>query len=179
MSPSPVTSFVTLKAPSIYKSLGSESVELEDYVGKNVNEVKAILEVKYELKVTVEKKDVTTAVDDPNAIIEQSIPAGTKVKKGDKITLYVANQVDTFPNIVGEGWTKDEVDAFCTRYELKCTYKEQETTRYEPGTIFEQSIRAGSRITKGTNLTLTVAVKPKPSPSPSTSPTTTPEEQEG
>ena len=162
---------------TIYKSLGSETVELEDYVGKNSNEVKAILEVKYELEVTIEKKDVTTAVEDPDAIIEQSLPAGTKVKKGDKITLYVANQVDTFPNM--QGWTRDEVDAFCTKYELKCKYVEEENTTYEEGTIYEQSIRAGSSITKGTNLTLTVAVKPKVKPTPSTSPTTTPEEVEG
>ena len=157
---------------TIYKSLGSETVELEDYVGKNVNEVKAVLEVKYELEVTVEKKDVTTAVEDPNAIIEQSIPAGTKVKKGDKITLYVANQVDTFPDIVKEGWSKDEVDAFCTKYELKCVYNEEETDMYSPGTIYQQSRRAGSSITKGSTLTVTIAVKPKASPSPS--PTTTP-----
>ena len=162
---------------TIYKSLGSETVELEDYVGKNSNEIKAVLEVKYELEVTIEKKDVTTAVDDPDAIIEQSLPAGTKVKKGDKITLYVANQVDTFPNM--QGWTKDEVDAFCTKYELKCKYVEEENTTYEEGTIYEQSIRAGSSITKGTNLTLTVAVKPKTKPTPSTTPTTTPEEVEG
>ena len=45
--------------------------------------------------------------------------------------------------------------------------------------IYEQSIRAGSSITKGTNLTLTVAVKPKAKPTPSTTPTTTPEEVEG
>ena len=160
---------------TIYKSLGSETVELEDYVGKNSNEIKAVLEVKYELEVTIEKKDVTTAVDDPDAIIEQSLPAGTKVKKGDKITLYVANQVDTFPNM--QGWTKDEVDAFCTKYELKCKYVEEENTTYEEGTIYEQSIRAGSSITKGTNLTLTVAVKPKPSPSPSTTPDPSPEEE--
>ena len=83
--------------------------------------------------------------------------------------MYVANQVDTFPNM--QGWTKDEVDAFCTKYELKCKYVE--------GTIYEQSIRAGSSITKGTNLTLTVAVKPKAKPTPSTTPTTTPEEVEG
>ena len=162
---------------TIYKSLGSETVELEDYVGKNSNEVKAVLEVKYELEVTIEKKDVTTAVEDPNAIIEQSIPAGTKVKKGDKITLYVANQVDTFPNM--QGWTRDEVDAFCTKYELKCKYVEEENTTYDEGVIYEQSIRAGSSITKGTNLTLTVAVKPKAKPTPSTTPTTTPEEEEG
>ena len=162
---------------TIYKSLGSETVELEDYVGKNSNEIKAVLEVKYELEVTIEKKDVTTAVDDPDAIIEQSLPAGTKVKKGDKITLYVANQVDTFPNM--QGWTRDEVDAFCTKYELKCKYVDEENTTYEEGTIYKQSIRAGSSITKGTNLTLTVAVKPKAKPTPSTTPTTTPEEEEG
>ena len=162
---------------TIYKSLGSETVELEDYVGKNSNEIKAVLEVKYELEVTIEKKDVTTAVDDPDAIIEQSLPAGTKVKKGDKITLYVANQVDTFPNM--QGWTRDEVDAFCTKYELKCKYVEEENTTYDEGVIYEQSIRAGSSITKGTNLTLTVAVKPKAKPTPSTTPTTTPEEVEG
>ena len=42
---------------TIYKSKGEEIIKLEDYVGQNSSETKAKLEVKYGLKVTVEKKD--------------------------------------------------------------------------------------------------------------------------
>ena len=64
---------------------------------------------------------------------------------------------------------------------MRCTTISLRTARVfgTSGTIYEQSIRAGSSITKGTNLTLTVAVKPKAKPTPSTTPTTTPEEVEG
>ena len=163
---------------TIYKSKGEETFELEDYTGKNYAEVKTKLELSYGLQVTVEKKDVSEAPEDTDLIIAQSLPAGTKVKTGDSITLYVPNVLETMPDMVKEGWTKDEADAFCVKYGLKMNTKNQETTIYDEGVVIGQSLRAGSTITKGSTLTVTIATKPKetPKPTPSTSPTPSPTE---
>ena len=125
------------------------------------------------MKVTIEKKDVSEAVEDSDLIIAQSLPKGTKVKSGDSIILYVPNLLETIPDMVKEGWTQDEADAFCVKYGLTMKIKTQETTIYDEGVVIAQSLRAGSTITKGSTLTVTIATKPKETPTPK--PTVTPE----
>ena len=169
---------------TIYKSKGEETYKLENYVGKNYNEIKNKLEIKYGLVVTVEKKDVEEAVEDTSLIIEQSLPEGTKVKKGDSLIIYIPNLLEQFPDMVKEGWSQDDADAFAKKYGLNLNVKTEATTLYEEGKIIDQSRAPGTSIVKGSNLTITVAIKPKettenkdsskPSPSPTTSPTPTP-----
>mgnify|MGYP006992107786 CR=1 FL=1 len=56
---------------TIYKSKGEEIIKLEDYTGQNAEAVKAKLETKYELVVTIEKKEVDDATkydDDGNLV---------------------------------------------------------------------------------------------------------------
>ena len=169
---------------TIYKSKGEETYKLENYVGKNYNEIKNKLEIKYGLVVTVEKKEVEEAVEDTSLIIEQSLPEGTKVKKGDTIILYIPNLIEQFPDMVKEGWSQDDADAFAKKYGLNLNVKTEATTLYEEGKIIDQSRAPGTSIVKGSNLTITVAIKPKettenkdsskPSPSPTSSPTPTP-----
>lgn len=165
---------------TIYKSKGEETFELEDYTGKDYAEVKTKLETDYGMKVTIEKKDVNEAAEDTDLIIAQSLPKGSKVKAGDSIILYVPNQLDTMPDMVKEGWSQDEADAFCVKYGLNFKVKTQETTIYDEGTVIAQSLRAGRSITKGSTLTVTIATKPKapPTPSPSPSPSPSPTETE-
>lgn len=154
---------------TIYKSSGEETFEIEDYMGQNYIEVQTILETKYELVVQVEKKDPTdnNKEYDEQEIIGQSLAAGSEVKKGDSITLYIPNIVDNFPDMNAEGWSIDDAEAFCTKYNLIISVTYQETTQYEEGKIISQSRAAGSPIVKGTTLKVVVAKKPTPKPSPS------------
>ena len=154
---------------TIYKSKGEETIKLEDYTGKNSIEVKTLLETKYELVVTIEKKDVDKGDYEDDEIIGQSLAAGSEVKKGDALTLYIPNIVDKFPDMVSESWTLDDAQAFCNKYGLSLQKTDQETNTYPEGTIISQSRTAGSPIIKGTTLTVTVAKKPtvKETPKPS------------
>lgn len=165
---------------TIYKSTGEQTYEIENYVGKNYIEIQTLLETKYELKVTVEKKDPsdTSKEYDEQEIIGQSLAVGSEVKKGDSIILYIPNIVDTFPDMNSEGWSIDDAEAFCSKYNLTISTSYQETTQYEEGKIISQSRAAGSPIVKGTTLKVVVAKKPtsKPttSPTPSSTPTSSP-----
>ena len=163
---------------TIYKSSGEETIKLEDYKDKNAIEVKTLLETKYELKVTIEKKEPTEEQKDKdeNTVIGQSLEAGSKVKKGDQLILYVPDIVDKFPNMVEEGWSLSDVEAFCSKYELVLEKSEQETTAYAEGKIVAQSRTAGTKIVKGTTLKVTVAKKPTPKPTPTPEPTPKPSE---
>ena len=161
---------------TIYKSIGEETVKLEDYTGKNAVEIKTLLETKYGIVVKIEKKDVDSKDKelDDNEIVGQSLAKGSELKKGDSLILYTPNNEVVFPNFADEGYSKDDVSAFCDKYSLNCTFKEEQTSSVPEGRIISQSRLVGSTVTKGTNLEVKYAVKPKVTPSPST--TTKPSE---
>ena len=122
---------------TIYKSKGKETVKLDDYTGENAVKIKTLLETKYGLVVTIEKKDPedTQKEYDDDEIIGQSKEKGTKVKKGDTLTLYTPNVVDEFPDMAGEGWSLGDAQTFCDKYGLTLEKTEQETSAYNPGVI--------------------------------------------
>ena len=156
---------------TIYKSVGEEVYIIEDYLGKNYIEVQTILETKYNLVVKVEKKDVTDTADkeyQEQEIIGQSLAAGSEVKEGDEITLFIPNIMDTFPDMNAEGWTLSDVEAFANKYQLKLSVQYQETTQYEEGRVISQSRTVGSQIYKGTSLRIVVAKLPETKPAEDT-----------
>ena len=156
---------------TIYKSSGVEIYEVEDYVGENYIEIETLLEAKYGLVVTVEKKEPTDNTKDYNEqeIIGQSLAVGSEVKAGDELILYIPDITDEFPDMNAEGWSLTDAEAFCTKYGLIIEVKEVETDKYSEGKIVTQSRAAGSPIARGTTLTVEVAVKPKEKvPTPST-----------
>lgn len=145
---------------TLYESLGSAEFELEDYTGKNYIEIKTILETKYELDVTVEKKELEEGEEyDKQEIISQEPSAGTKVSKGEKVTLYIPNVVDEYPNFVDEAWTLEEIQNFCDEYGIVVTFAEKPTNEFPENTIISQSRAAGTTIVKGANLRIVYAIK--------------------
>ena len=164
---------------TIYKSSGEETFELDDYVGQDSKTVKAILETKFGLVVTIEKKepDDKTKEYEEDVIIGQSLAKGSEIKRGDSLILYIPTDEKVFPDFVAEGYTKDDVDALCKEYNLNCTFKEEQTEKYAEGKIISQSRLAGSTISRGSNLTVTYAIKPKPKPTPTPSPEPEKEEE--
>ena len=138
--------------------------EIEDYTGKNYIEVQTILERNYGLNVTVEKKEPTDSDKeyDEQEIIGQSLAAGSEVKKGDSIILYIPDIVDKFPDMNAEGWSIEDVEAFCDKYNLVLEKKYQASTKDAPGKIIDQSRAPGSPIYEGRTLTVTIATEPEP-----------------
>lgn len=147
---------------TIYKSIGEDTFELEDYTGQNYIAVETLLETKYGLEVEIEKKEPTdnTKDYDEQEIIGQSLAAGSEVKKGDKLTLYIPDITDEFPDMNAEGWSLTDAENFCKKYGIIIKVNEVETDKYAEGKIISQSRAAGSPIARGTTLTVDVAVKP-------------------
>ncbi len=145
---------------TLYKSTGEETFKLKDYTGKNYIEIQTILETKYKLKVTIEKKDVTDGDYDEQEIIGQSLAKDSEVKEGDSITLYIPNIIETFPDMVSEGYSVDDVTAFCKKYNLTLKTNLVETSSTTAGKVISQSRIAGSEIIEGTTLTVDIAATP-------------------
>ena len=167
-SPEAGRSIKTGTTVTIYKSLGEETYVIEDYTGKNYIEVETYLKTKYDLKVTIEKKEPTDDEKkyDPQEIIGQSLAKGSEVGKGESITLYIPDIVDEFPDMSSEGWSLDDVKAFCKKYDLKLEESYEQTSMAEPGKVINQSRVPGSPIYSGTTLKVTIAKKPEPKPTP-------------
>ena len=153
---------------TIYESLGQESYEVEDFTGKNYIEIETLLKTLYGIDVSIEKKDVDLSAKEYNSqeIVDQSVKKGEKLVKGDKITLYIPNIVETYPDMVEEAWTKDDVEAFAKKYNLKVTYEEKETKEYPVGTVVSQSRSAKTPIVDGATLKVVIAIEPKVSTNP-------------
>lgn len=147
------------KVITIYESTGTESYKIEDYKGKNYIEVKTTLELSG-ITVNIEKKSITDNSYQEDTIISQSVDAGTELKKGDTITFVVAQIEVIYPDMVGEEWTKKDVENFCEKYNITLTIVEKESTRYTPGTVMDQSRDAGDTVIEGATLKVTIARAP-------------------
>ena len=145
---------------TLYESLGSAVYEIEDYTGKNYIEVRTILTTQYELDVVIEKIDVEDGKEyGEQEIIDQDLEVGTKVSKGSKITLYIPNVVDEYPNFVEEEWTLEEIQNFCDEYGIVVTFVPKPTDEFPENTIISQSRAAGTTIVNGATLRIVYAVK--------------------
>ena len=152
---------------TLIESLGkNETYVIENFVGQNYIEVQTKLESLYKMKVVIEKKDVDlgdkNVEEERQKIVEQSIEPGTEViiseENPAKITLYIPDAYENYPDFVAEGWSIDEINKFAEKYSLKVSIKEEETASYPAGTIIKQS-RTG-KILKAATLTITIAKKP-------------------
>ncbi len=137
---------------TIYVSSGQKTVVLKDYRGEDCFEVQKQLIEEYGLDVTVATRAPGEEDNYENklAVIAQEPAAGTEVTEGDKVTLYRAEEYDKYPDMVEEGWTLDQVNAFCEQYHLKLQITYEERSDYTPGMICKQSREAGTTLTKGT-----------------------------
>ncbi len=143
----------------------NETYKIENYVGKNYIEVQTTLEKVYKMKVTIDKRDVEITKDmNTDLIIDQDVKEGTEIVVDEnnpaKITLYIPDAYELYPDFVGEGWSKEDIEKFAEKYSLTLEFKNKESTEPE-GKIIEQARAAGSRIVEGTKLIIYVAGKPE------------------
>ena len=142
---------------TIFVSSGSAQIEIEDYTGKNVLEVRGALEA-YGIDVFIEYKEV----DDPskydeNEVIEQSVEAGTMLSTGDDITIYAPKIVNEYPDFTDGTWTEEDIVDFCDEYGIILVVEREANSSHDNGTILKQSRPKGYTIKEGTKLTITVA----------------------
>ncbi len=143
---------VTIKVSSY-----EDTIEIEDYTGKNIETVKAQLELKGIKVITVEKKVTKSDNIKENTIIAQSIKKGTRLEKNDVIELTYAIIITVYPDFTDGSYTRDLIEQFCEDNGIKCIFKEIFDDKAHPGDILFQSRNIGDEVIKGTTLTITIA----------------------
>ncbi len=141
---------------SLIVSKGVEEISIVDYTGQNYAEVKAKLELEG-LIVTVSKK--TSNEEDTNLVIGQSVEAGSKLKKGEEIILYVPKEIvkEYYPDM--EGWSLSRAQNWADKNDIDLVTKYQATDVYDPGVVIKQSKNSSDVISKGDKLTVTISKK--------------------
>ena len=145
-------------------STGTEKIKIEDYTGRDFDEVKEELE---EAGITVNKEEEAVTKDSgykENEIVKQDKEAGEELGEGDTITLYIPSFYITYPDFTDGTYTKDDVQKFCDENGLTLNVTEVEDSTKENGTITYQNMAKGSRVTEGANLRIKVVKNPEKAP---------------
>ena len=145
---------------TLYESTGKTAYTIENYVGKNVDAVKAILENNWGLNVVVEKMEVDKDKEyGEREIVKQDIDVGTPVSKGTNITLYIPDKILEYPDFTDGTWTKDDIQAFADANDFRVEFNVKSRAGYQEGEIISQSRANGTPIVKGVTVTITIAGK--------------------
>jgi len=142
----------------LYVSSGFDGIEVEDYIGENIETIKNELLDK-EIQVIATPKKIDSENEDDikeNDIIEQSIEEGEKLKTGGTIELTYAVLIVTYPNFT-EDYDEIQVQQFCDDNKLNCKIEKTPTTEHEAGTIYYQSRKEGDEVKEGASLTIKIA----------------------
>jgi len=146
---------------TLYLSTGEGIYEMENLVGRNYIEVKAVLERMYNLFVVIEEVEVDNANDhEPNIILKQEPAVGTMLGAGDTVTLFIADLTATYPDFTTDRYSLQDIQAFANKYNLNLMPIYQERSGVEPGTIFNQEPRPGAAIVNGMTLRIFIAEDP-------------------
>jgi len=97
---------------TLYVSTGENGYIVEDLKGKNVDEVKAVLEKMYNLLVIIKKEEAgVDAV--ANTIVKSEPEAGARLTEGQQIILYVPDMTTVYPDFTKGKYTLKEIEALC------------------------------------------------------------------
>ena len=146
---------------TLYISVGENAYIIpEDLVGQNYRDVKGILEKMYDLYVIVTKEEDKTNKVDADVIMRTEPAAGTKLKKGDTLTLYIPSLDTNYPDFTNNEMSLTKIKEWCEKYGVKFETEYVETNDYSAGTIFEQNIPAGQTVISGQTLKIKIADTP-------------------
>jgi len=158
---------------TIIESSGETSYILEDYTGKNYNAIEEKLK-NLGITVKIEKKSVENSEDyigNEDVIIEQE-PAFKEdeeiiLEKNKTLILYIPDIINTYPDMVEEEWTLQDVVSFTTQYNIGLKVKDRngkiidDYEEYLEIDVIKQSRPADDPIIADITLTITIDIDTK------------------
>ena len=143
-------------------STGVESNQLRDVTGLTVDQADTILKNDQELKV-VHEYEYNDTIDE-NLVIRTSPKAGSDVKKGDTITVYVSKGKETkyvkVPDL--RNYTQSQAeDILKSKGLVKGKVSTANSDNYAQGVVMDQSYSPDTEVEEGTKIDFTVSLGPK------------------
>ncbi|WP_456275541.1 Stk1 family PASTA domain-containing Ser/Thr kinase [Bacillus sp. AK128] len=144
---------------TLYISKGKEKVEIENYIGKNIDDIRASIESKFKHVVIREETSDEIPVGE---IYNQFPDSGEYVLEETELIIYVSKGPPSFSlqNLVG--YTLGQVDIYVAEKGLnldatQMAYSEE----YEEGTVISQKPAAGQDVKRGDNISIVVSRGPE------------------
>ena len=148
-------------------SAGPDTVELPDLTDYSEDEARTAL-ANLNLKVGATKLVDDSGLDQ-GKVVSTNPEKGTSVAVGSAVSLELSSGKITAVDVVGKS-RSDAAQLLGDRgFRIKTVYVESSETE---DSVIKQSIKSGTKVDDGTEITLTVAQPPKPTPTTAT--TTTP-----
>ncbi len=141
-------------------SEGGEEREIPDVVGKTQEEALSILADEYGLEVV--SKYETSEEYDTNIVFKTSPEAPIKLKRGDKITLFISLGEEEFaevPSVVGK--TEEAARKALEEEGFVVKVEEDNSDTVSKGRVISADREAGSKLPKGETITITVSLGKK------------------
>ena len=98
----------------------------------------------------------TDQIVDADVILKTDPAVGTVLKPGDTITLYIPLMNTSYPDFT-KNYTLSQIQAWCEKYGVTYAEVYDQTSLYEAGTIYAQSIASGTTVQAGQTLTIHIA----------------------
>lgn len=148
---------------TLFVSSGKERFVFEDYVGRDINQARRILEnlgyediVVYEINSDKPVGEIITQIQpEPN---ENVIPSETTVIFEVSVGPELVTLIDL------KGLTEDEVADYLAKNELKMNKREENSETVPEGLVTKQSPEPNSQITKGTTVDVYFSTGPEEKP---------------
>ena len=145
-------------------SNGKPQVRLPDVVGQGKNAAAAQLKAAG-LRPVLMPRDT----DDPrDQVITMQPSAGTSVDAGSKVTLFWSDGPEQVPSVVGRTQAQATELIEAAGFQTSVV---TDPTRGEKGKVLNQSPEGGTRLDKGSTITIVVSDFVKPTPTPTPTPT--------
>ena len=142
----------------LFVSTGSDLFSLEDYTGRNYEEVRAILT---EIGFTVESREVSHNDIESGQIVSQDLSPGQEVKPEDTtITFDVSTGPEGFAFRDLTGYTRVGVDDYIADNNLNLTVDYQSSDQVEEGLVVDQSPEPGATLFENDSVTVIFSTGP-------------------
>ncbi|WP_246940071.1 Stk1 family PASTA domain-containing Ser/Thr kinase [Bacillus pinisoli] len=145
---------------TLYISKGKEKESIENYIGKNIEEIISSLEAKFkEVLIEEEYSDTIPAGE----ITSQYPPSGEFVLSETDLVLSVSKGLPSFllDNLVG--YTQGEVDIYVGQKGLNLVDTQQAfSEEVEEGKVISQKPAEGTEMKRGQNVSIVVSKGPEP-----------------
>jgi eukaryotic-like serine/threonine-protein kinase len=166
------TTVATTTAIVLTISSGPNAIEVPDVSGKTQTAARQAIE---SAGLTV--GDVTTeenTSENPNRVTRTVPAAGDQVAPNTQVKIYLSSPTVTMPNLIDK--TEKAAKAQLKKVDLNVDTASEPSADAAPGTVIRTSPDAGTKVERGSTVTLVLAEKPDTTPTetPSTTPSPSP-----
>ena len=177
-TPQPLTEAEQGSTVTVVFSAGRSAFPVPDVIGKSESQARKALEGSagnFKVKEATVKQD---SGEKAGTVLAVSPDRTGEYPSGTEFTLTVSSGVELVevPNVVSV--PQDDAAQQLKSRGFVVGYKNGTDPNYGPDVVIAQSAKAGTKIAKGSTITLTVNNPPEPSDTPSNTPSETPENPE-